>query len=57
VQRRLLIFSHEAAVPVDVGAEYGREFALHYPPLITVEAIIQRQCNFVKLNFSCSSPL
>jgi hypothetical protein len=29
LQRRLLIFPHEAAVAVDVGAEYGGELALH----------------------------
>ena len=57
VQRRLLILSHEAAVAVHVGAEYGGELALHYPPLVTADAIIPRQCNFVKLDFSCSPPL
>ena len=28
-QRRLLIFTHEAAVAEDVGAEYGGELPLH----------------------------
>jgi hypothetical protein len=33
-ERQLLIFPHEAAIAVDVGAEYGGELALHYPPLM-----------------------
>jgi len=35
-QRRLFIISHEAAVAEHVGAEYGGELALQYPPLIAV---------------------
>jgi len=41
-QRRLLIFPHEAAVTVYVGAEYCGELPLHYPPLMT--AIILSFC-------------
>jgi hypothetical protein len=32
-------------------------FRSTYPPLKTADAIILRQCNFVKLDFSCGSPL
>ena len=30
---RLFVFSHEAAVAENVGAEYGSELAFQYPPL------------------------
>ena len=33
VQRAFLILAHEAAVALDVGAENGGEFALHFDPL------------------------
>src|SRR5712672_2118994 len=35
-QRCLFVLPHEAAVAVDVGAEYGGELALHYPPLMSL---------------------
>jgi hypothetical protein len=50
VQRRLFILSHEAAVAVNVGAEYGGELALHYPPLIIT--IIWPQVNIVNWTIS-----
>jgi hypothetical protein len=34
-QRRLFVLAHEAAVAGHVGAEYGGELTLQYPPVTT----------------------
>ena len=36
-QRRLFILPHEAAVAVDVGTEYGGEFAFHIATQVSRE--------------------
>jgi hypothetical protein len=46
-QRRLFVIPHEAAVAENVGAEYGGELSLHYPPLMTERARAWRRCGTV----------
>ena len=50
-QRRLLIFTHEAAVAEDIGAEYGGELPLHLglmrsAPLTSSSHVLTAASNF-----------